>query len=86
MLNTSAKEFKSNLSLYSLYYAEVCNEFAGPISASLRLHGKHSSFRNVAVVASRWEQFIRFDRPETWTSDLSLQKRRHYRSTNWPVV
>ena len=27
---------KSNLSLYSLYYAEACNEFAGPISASLR--------------------------------------------------
>ena len=27
---------KSNLSLYSLYYAESCNEFAGPISASLR--------------------------------------------------
>ena len=28
---------KSNLSLYSLQYAEACNEFAGPISASLRL-------------------------------------------------
>ena len=27
---------KSNLSLYSLDYAEACNEFAGPISASLR--------------------------------------------------
>ena len=27
---------KSNLSLYSLYYAEACNELAGPISASLR--------------------------------------------------
>ena len=27
---------KSNLSLYSLYCAEACNEFAGPISASLR--------------------------------------------------
>ena len=27
----------SNLLLYSLYYAEACNEFAGPISASLRL-------------------------------------------------
>ena len=27
---------KSNLSLYSLYYAEACNKFAGPISASLR--------------------------------------------------
>ena len=27
---------KSNLLLYSLYYAEACNKFAGPISASLR--------------------------------------------------
>ena len=29
-------KIKSNLSLYLLYYAEACNEFAGPISASLR--------------------------------------------------
>ena len=27
---------KSNLLLCSLYYAEACNEFAGPTSASLR--------------------------------------------------
>ena len=27
---------KSNLSLYSLYYAKACNEFVGPISESLR--------------------------------------------------
>ena len=26
-----------NLSLYSLYYAEACNELVGPISMSLRL-------------------------------------------------
>ena len=29
-------KIKSNLSLYSLHYAKACNEFAGPISASLR--------------------------------------------------
>ena len=29
-------QIKSNFSLYSLYYAEACNELAGPISASLR--------------------------------------------------
>ena len=29
-------QIKSNLSLYSLHYAEACNELAGPISASLR--------------------------------------------------
>ena len=27
---------KSNFSLYSLYYAGACNEFAGPISTLLR--------------------------------------------------
>ena len=32
----SASLSKSNLSLYSLDYAEACNELAGPISASLR--------------------------------------------------
>ena len=30
-------KIKSKLSLYSLYYAETCIEFAGPIPASLRL-------------------------------------------------
>ena len=30
------KPNKSSLSLYSLYYAEACNKFAGAISASLR--------------------------------------------------
>ena len=29
-------KIKSNLLLYSLYYAKACNELAGPISASLR--------------------------------------------------
>ena len=29
-------QIKSNLSLYSLHYAEACNKLAGPISASLR--------------------------------------------------
>ena len=28
-------QIKSNVSLYLLYYAETCNEFAGPISATL---------------------------------------------------
>ena len=32
--SSTIKLFKSNLSLYSLYYAEACNEFAGPILAS----------------------------------------------------
>ena len=41
---------KSNLSLYSLYYAEACNEFAGPISASLR-PGNTASFEEML---QRW--------------------------------
>ena len=35
--NPSFTSVVTNLSLYTLYYAEACNEFAGPISASLRL-------------------------------------------------
>ena len=34
--NTVIIKSKSNLSLYSLYYAVTCNEFAGSISESLR--------------------------------------------------
>ena len=32
----NTNQIKSNLSLYSLDYAETCNELAGPISSSLR--------------------------------------------------
>ena len=38
---------KSNLSLYSLYYAEACNEFAGPISTSLRPVNTTRSFEEM---------------------------------------
>ena len=38
---------KSNLSLYSLYYAEAFNELAGPIFASLRL-GNTASFEEMS--------------------------------------
>ena len=41
---------KSNLSLYSLYCAEACNELAGPISASL-LPGNIASFEEML---QRW--------------------------------
>ena len=47
---------------------------------------QHSFFqRNVAAVASCWQLCFWFDRPEIWTSDLLLQRRARYRSTNWPV-
>ena len=42
--------------------------------------------RNAAAVASRWQHCVQFDRPEVWNSDLPLQKRTRYRSTNWPVL
>ena len=39
-------QFKSNLALYSLYYDEACNGFAGPISKSLQ-SGKTTSFEEM---------------------------------------
>ena len=42
-------------------------------------YGQLSYFRkNVAAVASCWQLYVRFDRPEIWTSDLPLQGRTHY--------
>ena len=45
-----AHKSKSNLSLYSLYYAEACNELARPIFASLRL-GNTAFFEEMS---QRW--------------------------------
>ena len=44
------RKVKSNLSLYSLYHAEACNEFAGPNSASLR-PGNIAPFKEMS---QRW--------------------------------
>ena len=46
----SKSKSKSNLSLYSLYYAEACNELAGPISPSLR-PGNTAPFEEMSM---RW--------------------------------
>ena len=47
---------------------------------------QHCPFqRNVAAVVSRWQSCVPFDRAEIWTSNLSLQRRMRYRSTNWSV-
>ena len=35
-------------------------------------------------MASRWQHNVRFDRPETWTLNLPLQRRTGYHSNNWP--
>ena len=55
-LPVSTLFFKSNLSLYSLYYAEVFNQFAEPTSSPLCAYRQPSSIirRNVAVAANRW--------------------------------
>ena len=48
-----AIKIKSNFSLHSLLYAEACNKFAGPISASLHPH-------NIATfeeMLQRWRAF-----------------------------
>ena len=64
----------SNLSLYSLYYAEACNEFAGPISVSLR-PGNTTPFEEMS---QRWRAVgntvsnltgQRFGQPETGQSE-----------------
>ena len=47
---SKSQKIKSNLSLYSLYYAEACNELAGPISASLR-PGNTAPFKEMS---QRW--------------------------------
>ena len=67
---------KSNLSLYSLYYAETCNEFTPPVSASLRLLTQLllKKCRRCAL-AIRWQYCVRFDGSEIWTPNLPFQKR-----------
>ena len=47
----NSHELKSNLLLYSLYYAEARNELAGPIVASLR-PGKTPPFE---AISQRWQ-------------------------------
>ena len=54
--------YLSSLSLFLLYYAEACNEFAGPISASLRCG------RRVARIWKRGGGL--FWKSEKWANDL----------------
>ena len=37
-------------------------------------------------MASRWQHCFRFDQPEISTSNIPLQRRTRYPSTNWPVT
>ena len=76
------KYFKSNVSLYSLYYAEVCNEFAKPISASLH-PGNTASLEEML---QRWQTVgntcVRFE-PQTFRSrDELATVRRTFKHSN----
>ena len=47
---------------------------------------KHRSFwRNIAVVVIHWQHCVWFNWPEIWTSNLPLQRRTRYRSSQWQV-
>ena len=77
--------FKSNLSLYSLQYAEACNEFAGPISASLRLGNTaplEETLQRQRAVGNTVSDLTgpRFE------PDLPLQRRTRYHSINRPSL
>ena len=65
-------QIKSNFLLYSLNYAEACNEFEGPILKSLRPGNTATFEENVTAVASRRQHFVnligpRFE-PQTFCS------------------
>ena len=86
--------FGSNSSIFSVYFGLHTTRIPSCWSwprAQVRLSaflapGQHSSFWTiVTMVANRWQHCVWFDRPEIWISDLPLQKRTRYRSTNWLV-
>ena len=77
-------QIKSFIIAYSLYYAEVCNEFTGPISASLR-QGNTTPFKEMshggkllATLCMIWAARDLNPRP------LAPRRTRN-RLTNWPV-
>ena len=72
---------KSKFCLYWLYYAEACNEFTGPNSASLRVS-------NALLLSKKCRSS---GEPLATQSDLTgsrldlpLQRQTRYRSTKWP--
>ena len=70
---------KLNILLYSLNYAEACNEFEGPIFELLQL-GYTSPFEeNVAAGASRWQHYVQFDRSRF---ELQASRSRDEHATN----
>ena len=76
---------KCSLYQYVSSYARACNGFVRPISVCVIVPVQHSCLRKIAAVASRWQHCVQFDRSENKVSELTLQKRIRYRSTNWHV-
>ena len=73
---------KSNLLLYSLHYANACNELAGLSSASLR-PGNTASFEEML---QRWQAVGNTASDLTgprFESRTSGSERNRYHSTNW---
>ena len=72
-----------------------CTRFNNPkCVTSLRSPTPHHCARALQLLSKKccnggeplgWQHCEWFDEPETWTLDLPLQRRTHYRSTNWPV-
>ena len=74
-------KFLNQVFHYILAVLRVCGAHLRVIAP-----GQHSSCRrNVAAVASRWQHRVQFNWPKIWSSNLPLQKRMRYCSTNWPV-
>ena len=67
--------FKIKSSLPSLYCATACCEFGGKHLCVITPADTTSSFEELS---QRWRHWVRFDRPEIWTSDLQFQKRSRY--------
>ena len=64
MKQGSLNQTNSNISLYSLYYAEACHEFAGPIFMSLRLQVTQLFSKKCRSFGEPLQHCVRFDRPE----------------------
>ena len=66
-----------------MYYAEACNELDGAHLCDIAPAGNTAPLE----MSQRWRAVgnIISDWPEIWTSDLLLQRRTHYRPTNWLV-
>ena len=69
---------KIDILLYSLNYAEACNEFEGPIFELLQSGNAASLEESIAAVASRWQRYVRFNRPRF---ELQVSRSRGERAT-----